>query len=231
VPTLVLSGDLDAVTSPEDATQAASQFPNVVHLFVPNLTHVTAWTFSDVALLPAGGDLTHCVQRIVRRFVAQLSPGDTSCIPRVRPIRTVPGFAEHFDELAPAEGLAGNQATPRQLRMVSAAVETVGDVFARFLITFGIGGGLRGGEFTYEITPNGYDFVLDRVRWTEDLEVSGTISWNMGTDDVVADVQLFLEGRRLGRLAIRWDDKPRNAVASISGNIFDATVKARRIAP
>ena len=231
VPTLVLSGDLDSVTSPEDATQAASQFPNVVHLFVPNLTHVTAWTFSDVALLPHGGDLTHCVQRIVRRFVVRLSPGDTSCIPNVRPIRTPPQFAERADELAPAEALNGNEAQSPELRIVSAAVETVGDVFARFLVTFGIGGGLRGGEFTYEITPNGYDFVLDHVRWTEDLEVSGTITWNMNNDAVIADVRLFQDGRRIGRLDIQWDDGQRHAVASISGKIGAADVNARRVAP
>ena len=116
-------------------------------------------------------------------------------------------------------------------RIASAALETVGDVFARFLVTFGIGSGLRGGEFTYEITPNGYDFVLDHVQWTEDLEVSGTIPWNMNNDDVVAHVRLFQDGRRIGRLDIAWDDGRRNAVASISGNIGVASVAARRIAP
>jgi hypothetical protein len=83
----VLSGDLDSVTSPQDATQAAAQFPNVTHLLIPNLTHVTSYFYSDVGYLPDGGDTTHCVQRILRRFIAQLSPGDTSCIPNVRPIR------------------------------------------------------------------------------------------------------------------------------------------------
>jgi pimeloyl-ACP methyl ester carboxylesterase len=231
VPTLVLSGDLDSVTSPEDANQAAAQFPNVVHLLIPNLTHVTAWTFSDVALLPDGGDLTHCVQDIVRRFVVQLSTGDTSCIPKVRPIRTVPTFAERVDQLAPAAALQGNQAKPRDLKVAAAALETVGDVFARFLVTYGIGSGLRGGEFTYEITPLGYDFTLDHVRWTDDLEVSGTISWNMNNDDVLANVKLFQDGKRIGRLEIEWDDGKRNSVASISGTIGNAAVKAKRIAP
>ena len=103
VPTLVLSGDLDSVTSPQDATQAAAQFPNVTHLIIPNLTHVTSYFYSDVGYLPDGGDTTHCVQRIVRRFIAQLSPGDTGCIPNVRPIRTVPKFASSVEQLAPVQ--------------------------------------------------------------------------------------------------------------------------------
>jgi hypothetical protein len=69
------------------------------------------------------------------------------------------------------------------------------------------------------------------VRWTEDLEVSGTIIWNMNNDAVVADVRLFQDGRRIGRLDIQWDDGQRHAVASISGKIGAADVNARRVAP
>ena len=114
VPTLVLSGDLDSVTSPEDARQAASQFPDVVHLILPNLTHVTAWTYSDIGLVPDGGDLTHCVQDIVRNFVKNLRPGDTSCVAKIRGIRTPPKFARSFTELTPVDSTAGNRATPRR---------------------------------------------------------------------------------------------------------------------
>lgn len=231
VPTLVLSGDLDSVTSPQDAAQAASQFPDVVHLVIPNLTHVTAWYFSDAGILPEGGDTTHCVQRIVRRFVMQLSPGDTSCIPKVRAIRTVPKFAQFASELDPAAAVNGNRASASERRLASAALETVGDVIARFLITYGIGSGLRGGEFTYTRSQNGYDFELDRVQWTEDVEVSGTISWNQFTDAISAEVRIFQDGRRVGRLDIEWDDGRRNAVARLSGTIAGSRLEARRIAP
>ena len=136
-------------------------FPDVEHLVVPNLTHVVAYTYSDVAYLPDGGDLTHCVQKVIRRFVAQLSLGDATCIPKVRPIRTVPQFARTADDLAPVEARAGNTASPRELRLAAAALETVGDVLARFYVTFGIGSGLRGGEFTYTLQPFGQDFELE----------------------------------------------------------------------
>lgn len=231
IPTLVLSGDLDSITSVEDAAQVVELFPDIVHLVVPNLTHVTAWYFSDVGYLPDGGDTTHCVQKIVRRFVMQLSTGDTSCIPKVRAIRTVPKFARLASQLDPVEAVSGNKASASERRLASAAAETVGDVIARFLTTFGIGSGLRGGEFTYVRSDNGYDFELDRVKFTDDVEVSGTITWNQFTDDIVADVKLFQNGRRVGRIDIQWDDAQRNAVARLSGTVGDSRLEARRIAP
>ncbi|HEY4365618.1 MAG TPA: alpha/beta hydrolase [Steroidobacteraceae bacterium] len=231
VPTLVLSGDLDSVTSLEDASQAAAQFPNVVHLFIPNLTHVTAYYYSDVGYLPDGGDTTHCVQDILRRFVSQLSPGNTSCIADVRPIRTVPSFTSSVSELEPADALNGNQASRRDLQLVSGALETIGDVFARFIVTAGIGSGLRGGEFTYVRKPFGYEFDLDQVQWTDDLQVSGKMRWYLKSGDVAADVRLRKNGKNVGQLDIAWNDVQRNALASVTGKIGDKKVKAKRIAP
>ena len=231
VPTLVLSGDLDSVTSPQDATQAAAQFPNVTHLIIPNLTHVTSYFYSDVGYLPDGGDTTHCVQRILRRFIAQLSPGDTSCIPNVRPIRTVPKFASSVSQLEPVQAVGGNQAGVRDLKLAAGALETVGDVFSRFLVTFGIGSGLRGGEFTYTLQPFGYEFDLDRVQWTSDLEVSGRMRWHLDSGNVIAVVRLRQEGKQVGTLTIEWNDVQKNALATLTGTIGNKTVKAKRIAP
>ena len=231
VPTLVLSGDLDSITSVEDANQAARQFPDVVHLVVPNLTHVTAWYFSDVGILPDGGDTTNCVQAIVRRFVVELSPGDTSCIPKVRPIRTVPRFAKSVSELDPAEALAGNKASARELRLAAGALESVGDAFARFLLTYGSGGGLRGGGFKYALKAYGYAFEFEHLRWTEDLEITGTMRWYLKSDDVLADVQLWQNGKSIGNLNIAWNDLDTDAVATLTGTIGHDRVKARRIAP
>jgi pimeloyl-ACP methyl ester carboxylesterase len=231
VPTLVLSGDLDSVTSVEDADQVTQLFPNATHLIVPNLTHVTAWYFSDVGYLPDGGDTTHCVQDVVRRFLRQLSPGDTSCIPKVRPIRTVPKFARSVHELAPLDAASGNRAGNAELRIAAGALETVGDVFARFLITYGIGGGLRGGEYTYARNDAGYAWELDKVKWTDDLEVSGTMAWDLASGDVTADVSLRRAGRNVGRLTIAWNDVEKGAIASVSGTLNGERVRATRIAP
>jgi hypothetical protein len=231
VPTLVLSADLDSVTSPQDANQAAAQFPNVLHLLIPNLTHVTAYYYSDVGYLPDGGDTTHCVQDIVRRFIRQLSAGDTGCIRDVRPLRSPPRFARTVNELNPAQGLRANQASSSDLKVAAGALETVGDVFARFIITFGVGSGLRGGQFTYLQQPDGYEFNLDRVRWTEDLEVSGTIRWRTASGKVSADVTLRHNGKDVGDLALAWNDVEVDAIASLSGVINGKRVSAQRLAP
>ena len=231
VPTLVLSGDLDSVTSPEDANQAAAQFPNFVHLLIPNLTHVTAYYYSDVGYLPDGGDTTHCVENIVRRFISQLSPGDTSCTRNVRPLRTPPRFARTVSELKPVNALKGDQASSSELKSAAGALETVGDVFARFIITSGIGSGLRGGQFTYLQQSYGYQFDLDHVRWTEDLEVTGTIRWYTASGDVSADVKLRQNGKNIGHLNFVWNDVDVNAIASITGTINGDRVQAKRIAP
>ena len=231
VPTLVLSGDLDSVTSTEDADQAAAQFPNVVHLLIPNLTHVTAYYYSDVGYLPDGGDTTHCVEDIVRRFIAQLSAGDTSCIRSVRPLRTPPRFAKTVGELKPVDALTGNQAGSSDLKSAAGALETVGDAFARFIITYGIGSGLRGGQFTYVQKSYGYQFDLDHVQWTEDLQVTGIIYWYTATGDVSADVKLRQNGKNVGNLSFAWNDVAVNAIASITGTINGDRVRAQRIAP
>ena len=231
VATLVLSGDLDSVTSPEDANQAAAQFSNVSHLFIPNLTHVTAYYYSDVGYLPDGGDTTHCVAEIVRRFIRQLSPGDTRCLGGVRPLRTPRRFATTVSKLQPVEALIGNQANNIELKSAAGALETVGDVFARFLITRGAGSGLRGGSFTYLQQPYGYEFNLNGVQWTQDLQVSGTLRWFTASGDVTAEVQLRRNGKSLGVLYFSWNDVDANAVASIVGTVNGHVVRARRLAP
>jgi pimeloyl-ACP methyl ester carboxylesterase len=231
VPTLVLSGDLDSVTSVIDANQAARQFPDVVHLVIPNLTHVTAWYFSDVGILPDGGDTTNCVQAIVRRFVVELAPGDTSCIPKVRPIRTVPRFAKFVSELDPVQALRGNEGNAQDLRLAAAALETVGDAFTRFLLTFGTGGGLRGGKFSYVLQPFGYAFKFEHTQWTEDLAITGTMNWYLKANDLSADVRLWQNGKSVGDLTITWNDLDINAIAALTGTINGDRIKAQRIAP
>ncbi len=231
VPTLVLSGDLDSVTSPEDAAEAAAQFPNVVHLVIPNLTHITSYFYSDAGYLPDGGDTTHCVQDILRRFITQRSTGDTGCIHDVRAVRTVPRFASQVARLAPATAVSGNQAGSNELRLVTGALETVGDVFSRFRVAYGIGSGLRGGKFTYARRPYGYEFTLDRVKWASDLQVTGTMRWYVQSGEVSADVTLRQGDKNVGQLNIAWNDVQKNAIAAVTGKARGKTVKAQRIAP
>jgi len=56
------------------------------------------------------------------RLIQQLSPGDTTCIPNVRPIRTVPRFAKTADGLKTPTALTGNLPTAHELRLASATL-------------------------------------------------------------------------------------------------------------
>ena len=62
VPVLVLSGELDSITTPAEGHLVAQQFPNAQQVVVRNSFHVTAM-----------GDTDGCAQSLVRAFV--LDPG------------------------------------------------------------------------------------------------------------------------------------------------------------
>jgi hypothetical protein len=68
---------------------------------------------------------------IVRRFIATLDPGDTSCAARVPALRVVAQFATLSSRLDPAAALPGNTADTSPLKTARAVVMTVGDVLAR----------------------------------------------------------------------------------------------------
>ena len=85
VPVLVLSGELDSITTPAEGDLVTAQFPDARHVTVRNSFHVTAV-----------GDGDDCAVRIVRTFVA--SPTTTlprsllRCADRVAPVRALGRF-------------------------------------------------------------------------------------------------------------------------------------------
>jgi len=190
---------------------------------VPNLGHVVT-----------DSDEIGCTLGVVHRFVQNLDPGNTSCVLKVRPVRTVPLFAATASELAPLEALKGDKTTDAQRRIAAAGLETVGDVIARYYVTYNyVDSGLRGGTFTYVETDTGYKFALKGLKWTDDVAVTGTVSWDQDqtSNIITAQVTLKSAGKQVGSLQIRWNDGDINAMASVTGEIQGATLIARRIAP
>ena len=221
VPTLILSGDLDSVTSVVDADQTAEQFPNAMHIVVPNLGHVVA-----------DGDDVGCTLGIVQHFIQHLSAGDAGCVKRVRPVRTVPTFGARAADLAPLTAVTGNKTTAAQRRMAASGLEAVGDVVARYFVSYNyVGSGLRGGRFDYGATPEGYDFNLEGVRFTSDLAAWGTVSWNQLTSIVSATVDLKHGGAVVAHLKMEWDDSKIDAIATVTGTVQGVRLNAQRIAP
>jgi hypothetical protein len=144
----------------------------------------------------------------------------------------VPRFARTAAELSPLTPLAGDKTTAAQRRIAAAALEAVGDTVARYFVNYSyVDSGLRGGRFRYWPSGAGYHFQLQGVRWTQDVAVYGKVFWNQVTNIITAQVTLRDDGHTLGALSIRWNDADVDAVASISGNINGATLRASRIAP
>ncbi len=220
-PALVLSGDLDNMTTLADGAATARAFPHGRQVIIANGLHVNAL---PRARSPCGAEL-------VRHFIAKLDVGDTRCAVEAPPVRLVGSFARHAAEVEPAQGLASNQAADLQLRFASAAVLTAGDVVTRLgLSSSAQGVGLRGGRFTF-IERQGVQVVtLDAVRWTEDLAVSGTLEKTRGpASRVRAHLRLGGAGSPDGALDIVWDDK--DAAADVRGSLGGARVAARTPAP
>lgn len=186
VPTLVLVGDLDSVTSAEGSRTVAARFPNSTFVDVHNMVHVSAV-----------GDSVGCASGIVRRFFRTRSAGETSCArTSYLPVRTVEDFAVHADDLP---GSAAKRAA-------LVAANTVADVMARWAVMSGSNGvGLRGGTFT-AVGAQLRRWELHDVRWVEDVGVSGHVE--LHTDSGVVHAMVRLTGTALPhrQIGLWWND-------------------------
>ena len=221
VPALVISADLDDMTTVANGAAVAKAFPHGTQVIIVNSFHVNA--------LPRAR--SGCAARIVRRFLTTLAPGDTRCAERVPPIRLVPEFARFAAHLPPATALAGDRAGRLRLQVARAAAMTVGDVIVRAAEnTTGVGPGLRGGSF--HVAAAGREVSLDGVRWTADVAVSGQVRVPAGRHgDIEARVTLLGPGKLAGNLAISWPRYPADAHAQIVGVIGGEPVRAVMSAP
>jgi pimeloyl-ACP methyl ester carboxylesterase len=223
VPALIISGEFDNLTTMADGAAVASAFKHGTHIRIANSFHVNA--------LPRARSA--CGAEIVRRFLETLDPGDTACASAVPPLRLVPRFAVHAAQVEPAVADAGNRASPTQLRWISAAVMTAGDVLARLGgNSTGQGVGLRGGKFR---VVNGASIArvdLNQVRWAEDLAVSGNIDKpSARTGTVRATLHLAAADRLIGDVVVEWREGIADASAAIRGTLGGAAVLAHTPAP
>ena len=143
-PVLVLSGELDSITTAAEGDLVAGQFPNARHIVVSNTFHVTAV-----------GDRDNCAERILRAFVR--SPGSerrvSSCAKEVEPVRALGLVPRTLADVTPA---TEDRALPTRLRRAGpAAALTVADVMDRWCNNYsGSGVGLHGGTFSYRATAS-----------------------------------------------------------------------------
>jgi pimeloyl-ACP methyl ester carboxylesterase len=215
-PVLVISGELDATTTPEEGAMAAALFPDGRQIRLANSFHVDAL-----------GDREECASVIVRHFIESLETGDTGCTKAIHEVRLVPGFARKAADAIPAKPRKGNGAAGPALSRAAAVVQTAGDVIARsWWNSSGSGVGLRGGSFTSDQGEPVTRFTLEGVRWAADLPVSGTLTWDQDSGEI--EGKLTTTG---GKLSVHWNDRTPGAEAAIEGVLDHVKLLARMPAP
>jgi pimeloyl-ACP methyl ester carboxylesterase len=222
IPALIISADLDNMTTRADGAAATAHFPHGRQVIVANGFHVNA--------LPHAR--SGCGADIVRNFVTTLQTADTRCTQTVPTVHLLAQFARHVADLAPAHPLAGNAATTEQLRAVTAALLSAGDVIARVETnTNGEGVGLRGGTFSIKAQRDRDLLTLRGVRWTEDLAVSGQLSHPNQSGRVDGALTLSGADEFDGSLIVSWAEGAAQARAQIHGKLGSALVAAEMVAP
>jgi pimeloyl-ACP methyl ester carboxylesterase len=159
VPTLVLSGELDTITTAAEGELVSNQFARARHVIVANSTHVTAM-----------GDVHNCASALVREFFsdqdAVLAGSGGQCAATIPPIKAVLGYP--IRTKSPSSGVA----------------QTALDVIDRYLQAAGYRGlGLRGGSWS----AKGWGPIvidLDGYRLYQNLPVTGSVRWNYDTGAV-----------------------------------------------
>src|SRR6202158_415095 len=221
-PVLVLSGDLDSLTPALQGKHAAQLFENGQQIIVPNSFHVTA-----------DGDEDNCASVIAHRFVRDLDPGDTSCTEHIAEVHVVPKFFSSAAEVTAATATAGNQGTDADLRVAAAAAYTAGDALAHWWVnSSGDGVGLQGGRFHYTSPSNLTYFTFDKLKWVEDLEVSGKMKWDyVYAGGVTAHFSLTGPTTEPGELTVTWNSRVPLAPAAITGKIGGRKIAATIYAP
>jgi hypothetical protein len=198
----------------------ASRFPSSTFVDVHNMTHVSAIR-----------DFDRCASRIVLEFIRHRSAGDTSCAADYNEIRLVPSFPHTAASATPAPQGSRVRSSVADRRLVDVVTWTAGDLVPRWLTMYGSSGvGLRGGTFTTTGSER-VRFAMHRLRFTEDVAVSGTMTWNRRGGSVRAAVRFTGPEGVTGRLVLTWNDWQHHAVAHSRGEIAGRPVDLRLPAP
>jgi hypothetical protein len=216
VPTLILSGELDSITTPAEGAMVSRQFPRSRQVHVANSFHVTAV-----------GDTDHCAVRILRRFVRTPSRWPRhGCAGRVPPVRTIGVFPRLVRGVPVAHGRGSVLAR----RVAPTAALTVADLLDRWWNNYsGHAPGLRGGRWRYTGDRTTV-FTLRRVRLAADVAVSGTATWHRYGNRLTVDLTVSAHSRT-GALAGGWDTRRSGARTTLRGTFGGRPVAATFRAP
>jgi pimeloyl-ACP methyl ester carboxylesterase len=225
LPVLVLSGDLDSLTTAAQGRRAARDMgPSARWILIHNDTHINALD-----------DTFGCAQGLVRSFVAapaRLWHLNASCAKHTPEIRVVGKFPRWLAGMTPATAAAGDRAgrLGRQLAAVGAAV--TGDAEWRWYYGNGSKGwGLRGGTYSYTGSASAVRVTLRAVKWTADTAVSGHANWNQVTGLVRAWLTVTGPRGAVAAVRLRYLDYVPHSTAEVSGRFRGRAIAATMPAP
>ena len=225
LPVLVLSGDLDSLTTPAEGRQTARDMgPSARWILVRNDTHVNAMD-----------DPVGCASGLVQTFIkepAALMRMNASCAERTPEVRVVGTFPATLSRVTPATAGPGDRAGRTGLRLAAVGAAAVGDAVWRWYYGDGVRGwGLRGGTFRFTGAGRRIGIRLTRVRWTSDTRVSGTVRWNQVSGRVRARLTIAGPGGVSASIRLRYSDYVRHSVASLAGLYRGRRIAATMPAP
>jgi pimeloyl-ACP methyl ester carboxylesterase len=202
VPTLVLQGELDTYVGL--VPQTAALYPKAKLVTVKGAGHNTfRWS-------SCGGDLA-------AHFLNTLTVGSTSCAEKSQlNYGGIASFPRLAAESRAADPRAHNRASRSTLRVAHVAADVALDALKRsFLSSSGNGPGLRGGTFHTEYADV-WTTTLNKVRWVDDVAVSGTLHWSFDAGALDADLQITGPGDNNGTLHLKGGWLTADAARSIT---------------
>lgn len=214
VPTLVLSGELDTITTAAEGDMVAARFPRSRHIVVANGLHVVGGAHPD-----------SCGPRLVRHVIRTGGLGIpaplAACAADAPIIRAVGTYPRTLSGVQLPAGVADTDLS----RIAVTAANTAADLIDRWWQSYSDAGhGLRGGKYSYAGDQR-VRFRLEGVKLVRDLPVSGSFTWDRRSGEVSVDLRLP-SGSGLRTVTGRWNADADGALATlrVTGALGPATL-------
>jgi pimeloyl-ACP methyl ester carboxylesterase len=202
IPTLILNGEFDTITTVAEGKAVARQFPAARFVELPNSVHTS----------PVG-DLYECGSVIVRRFLDDGAAVDTRCAATVPPVRTIGRFVRRMSDVRRLYPALPN---PRRLAVVAAAAGD--DAIARARNATGRRArGLRDGSIDIRERDDRTILRLNGVRWVEDARVDGMIVWEPTMHRARASLTVRADSGAPIRARYAWNPEALEGLVSVTG--------------
>ena len=214
VPTLVLSGELDTITTAAEGDMVAERFPLSRHIVVANGLHVVGGARPD-----------SCAPRLVRHVIRtgglDIPASLEECAADAPIIRAVGTYPRALAGVQLPSGVDDDTV----VRVTVTAANTAADLIDRWWQGYSdTGYGLRGGEWRYAGDAR-VRFTLTGVKLVRDLPVSGSFTWDRTTGSVSVDLRVP-SASGVSTVSGSWnaDDSGAMATLRVTGTLGPTTL-------